>query len=78
MRAPLLPSRSLAALAASLALALGACGGDGDGDDGNTLGIADDCNPLGGAHCMTPWPSSAFEADDVATATGRRLHATPR
>lgn len=71
MRARLLPTCSLGALVASLALAHGACGGDGD--DGNTLGIPDDCNPLGGAHCMTPWPSSAFEAADDTSATGRRL-----
>jgi hypothetical protein len=31
------------------------------------------CNPLGDGHCMTPWPSSAFEVDDPSSATGRRL-----
>jgi len=31
------------------------------------------CNPLGGNHCMTPWPSSVFEVDDATSETGRRL-----
>ena len=32
------------------------------------------CNPLGaGQHCLSPWPSSAFEVDDATTATGVRL-----
>lgn len=49
-------------------LVLVACGGDPD------LGLPDPaCNPLGGARCMTPWPSAVYEVDDPATATGRRL-----
>jgi hypothetical protein len=52
----------------STAVVVTACGADGD-----TLPVADLCNPLGGNHCMTPWPSSAFEVDDATTATGRRL-----
>jgi hypothetical protein len=31
------------------------------------------CNPLGNNHCMTPWPSSAFEVADSSTMTGRRV-----
>jgi len=31
------------------------------------------CNPLGGSSCITPWPSSIYEVDDATTATGRRL-----
>ncbi|MDX2086407.1 MAG: hypothetical protein SFX73_01100 [Kofleriaceae bacterium] len=37
------------------------------------LPVDPQCNPLGINACMTPWPSSAFEADDPSTATGRRL-----
>lgn len=64
MRASPLP-RPVAALACAIA-ALG-CGGD------TSLAIEPACNPLGEAHCMTPWPSAAFELDDPTTATGRRL-----
>jgi len=46
---------------------LAACGG------GTSLPIEPHCNPLGANACMTPWPSSAFEVDDLASATGRRL-----
>ena len=53
--------------AALVAAALAACGGN------KNLPVAADCNPLGINHCMTPWPSSAFEVDDATTATGRRL-----
>lgn len=38
-----------------------------------SLSVEPACNPLGDGHCMTPWPSSAFEVDDPTTATGRRL-----
>jgi hypothetical protein len=51
---------------------LGACGGD------DSAAIDRDCNPLGGHHCMAPWPSSAFEIDDATTATGRRIDLGPR
>ncbi len=43
--------------------------GCGDKD----LATPDECNPLGGVACMTPWPSSVYETDDSTTATGRRL-----
>ena len=46
---------------------LGACGGD------TSIPIAAQCNPLGANHCMTPWPSAAFEVEDSTTATGRHL-----
>ncbi|MEO8707087.1 MAG: hypothetical protein ABI867_44075 [Kofleriaceae bacterium] len=38
-----------------------------------SLPVEAECNPLGVANCMTPWPSSVFEIDDPATVTGRRL-----
>ncbi len=38
-----------------------------------SLPIESRCNPLGTGACLAPWPSSAFEIDDPATATGRRL-----
>ncbi len=60
--------RSAPWLACSLALA--ACGG------GPSLPVDAACNPLGVNHCMTPWPSAAFEIDDATTATGRRLALT--
>ena len=48
---------------------LAACGG---GDQ--HLDLAPQCNPLGfSTHCAVPWPASAFEVADEATATGRRL-----
>ncbi len=50
-------------------LGVAACGGGGP----TTLETPLECNPLGGASCVTPWPSSIYEVDDVATATGRRL-----
>lgn len=46
-----------------------ACGGE----DGPSLATPQECNPLGGVGCMTPWPSSIYEVDDASTATGRRL-----
>ena len=49
-----------------MAVALAACGD-------TSLGIPQECNPLGANHCMTPWPSSVYEVDDASTATGRRL-----
>lgn len=47
--------------------ALSACSSD------VSLPMHGNCNPLGGNHCMTPWPSSVFEVDDATTETGRRL-----
>lgn len=54
-------------LVLSSLLLAAACGGDTD------LATPDHCNPLGGARCMTPWPSSIYEVDDATTLTGRRL-----
>src|SRR5690348_6231054 len=51
-----------------IAVALIGCGG-GDKD----LATPDSCNPLGGAACLTPWPSSVYEKDDATSETGRRL-----
>jgi len=36
-----------------------------------------ECNPLGGAECVTPWPSSIYEIDDSTTSTGVRLDFPP-
>ncbi|MEO8703838.1 MAG: hypothetical protein ABI867_27555 [Kofleriaceae bacterium] len=46
-----------------------ACGGS----DSNDLATAQECNPLGGSSCMTPWPSAIYEIEDTTTATGFRL-----
>jgi hypothetical protein len=56
-----------------LVSSLGACGGG----DGNTTGIPDDCNPLGGQGCMLPWPSMVYATEDSTTATGFRLAIPP-
>ena len=37
------------------------------------LGTPDVCNPLGGAACITPWPSSVYEKDDSSTETKVRV-----
>lgn len=52
---------------AALGLALAACSSD------TSLDVAPHCNPLGVASCLTPWPSSVFEADDPTALTGRRI-----
>jgi hypothetical protein len=62
--------RAPAWLAAALFATVSACAAD------NALPIDSACNPLGVNHCMTPWPSSAFEVDDATAATGRRLALT--
>jgi hypothetical protein len=49
-------------------LVLAACG-----DDNLELATPDNCNPLGGVRCATPFPSSIYEVDDATTATGRRV-----
>ena len=54
---------------AILTVLLAACGGDNAVD----LATAQDCNPLGGSSCVTPWPSAIYEIEDATTATGRRL-----
>lgn len=51
---------------ASLALALVACGSD-------SPEIPAECNPLGGTHCLMPWPSSTYLEADPATETGFRV-----
>jgi len=45
----------------------------GCGDDGPGSNVADECNPLGGAGCYAPWPSSVYQVDDTTSATGVRL-----
>jgi len=50
-----------------------ACGGD----DGVASDIPDECNPLGGAGCVTPWPSSAYLREDATSPTGVRLDLAP-
>ncbi|MEZ4401019.1 MAG: hypothetical protein R3B06_13420 [Kofleriaceae bacterium] len=63
--------RLLASLVSCSLVSLAACGDDGSAPA--RLPVADNCNPLGIAHCMAPWPSSAYEVDDASTATGVRL-----
>ncbi len=48
---------------------LAACG------DNNTreLPTPQECNPLGGTSCITPWPSALYEVDDATTISGKRL-----
>lgn len=43
------------------------------GDDGNTSGIPDPCNPLGGEGCLLPWPSATYLKADTASMTGFRV-----
>lgn len=43
------------------------------GDDGNTSGIADECNPLGGEGCVMPWPSATYLKTDSSSTTGFRV-----
>ena len=51
------------------ALLAAGCGGDDD----PILETLQECNPLGGMNCITPWPSSIYEIEDSATPSGRRL-----
>ena len=55
-------------LVSTMMLAAGACGG---GD--KSLDTPDECNPLGGVRCMTPWPSAIYQRDDAAQPTGVRM-----
>jgi hypothetical protein len=48
---------------------LAACGGD----SGNTGGIPDHCNPLGGQACLMPWPTMIYTKTDTTSVTGVRL-----
>ncbi|MBA3821242.1 MAG: hypothetical protein H0X17_20325 [Deltaproteobacteria bacterium] len=59
--------------AVSLLVVVAACGGE----EGNTSGIPDACNPLGGQGCLLPWPSMIYAKADAASPTGFRL-AIPR
>jgi hypothetical protein len=43
------------------------------GDDGDSSGIREECNPLGGQGCLLPWPSMAYATVDATTATGYRI-----
>jgi len=43
------------------------------GSDNTELATPQQCNPLGGSSCMTPWPSAIYQIDDATTASGRRL-----
>ncbi len=52
----------------SLALTIAACGGGG-----NTSGIPDECNPLGGGGCLLPWPSMTYATTDSSSPTGYRV-----
>ncbi len=70
MRASRGPFVAFALVAIVSVTSIAACGG------GSSLPVPDACNPLGLDHCMTPWPSSAFEIDDATSATGRRLALT--
>lgn len=60
--------------ATSVLLALGSVG---CGDNASGSSIPDECNPLGGTHCLMPWPSSTFLEADVTTNTGFRLALPP-
>lgn len=43
------------------------------GDDGNSSGIPDQCNPMGGEGCLLPWPSASYEKTDAKSVTGFRV-----
>lgn len=60
--------RVVPSLLCSVGLAsLIACGG------GESSGIPDSCNPLGGTTCLMPWPSSAYLVPSADTATGYKV-----
>jgi hypothetical protein len=54
----------------AMAFLVFACGDDGGGAP---FPVPAECNPLGGGHCMEPWPSSVYELADATSATGVRL-----
>lgn len=56
-----------------LSFALVVLGAAACGDDGNTTGIPDECNPLGGEGCLKPWPSATYLTTDATTPSGFRL-----
>ncbi len=43
------------------------------GDDGNSSGIPDQCNPMGGEGCLLPWPSATYLKTDSSSVTGFRV-----
>ncbi len=43
------------------------------GDDGNSSGIPDQCNPMGGEGCLLPWPSAVYLKTDASSVTGNRV-----
>jgi len=64
--------RTRSILLVSCLVGLASCGG---GD--RKLDTPAQCNPLGGANCITPWPSGIYEIDDAASPTGRRISIPP-
>ncbi len=61
--------RSSLALVLLIVPAFGGCGDDG----GNTSGIPDQCNPMGGQACTMPWPSMTYEKANDSTWTGMQV-----
>lgn len=43
------------------------------GDNDNDLSTPQECNPMGGSSCITPWPSALYQVEDSSTASGFRL-----
>src|SRR5690606_6557232 len=50
----------------------GGGGGDGGVDAGESLYRAE-CENLNPMHCLLPWPSSRYLADDASSVTGHRV-----
>ncbi len=46
------------------------------GEDVRHIDVPAECNPLGGASCVTPWPSSVYLRADATSPTGVRLDLT--
>lgn len=65
-------SRGLAWLLYSVVsfTAVGAC----SSDSGNSSGIPDACNPLGGQGCLLPWPSASYLAEAPTTWSGYQVN----
>lgn len=68
----------LLAGAAALPLFAAACGGGeekvplADCDTPAECLAHDECNPMGGSGCMTPWPSAIYMVEDASSPTGFR------
>jgi hypothetical protein len=45
--------------------------------DPPAVDVPPECNPLGGAGCLAPWPSSAYLRDDETSPTGVRFDVPP-